>query len=516
MIEDAQKAADDAAEAAKNAQADATNANKELTNIKSDNLISPIEKTALKQQQADIRSEYGEISSNAARYAVSTTAYKSAYDLANAALTKYTASSPEYITVGSDYANISAYYDARKTILDAIAAAAKKAADDATNKANQAVEDAARAGHYYLDLDNDSGQVACDADGNVTGGYPTTNAKVWYGTEVDTGWSFKGTFSGCTGSVGASSGAVTVTAVSKDDASVTITATKSGKPELSAVFTIVKVKSGRDGEDGANGTSVTVKSTSVTYAVSTSGTTAPASGWSATIPSVPVGQYLWSKTVVTYSDGKSTTTHSCSYQGKNGANGTSVTVTAQSTKYAVNTTGNQPADSAFTATSIPSLSPGQYLWSKTEVTYSNGVTTKTYAVSRIGSDGADGTPGAAGANGKTSYVHFAYAKSADGNTGFSTTYFSGALYVGTCTDFNTADPTSYTAYTWARLKGEDGAPGNGIKKHRRDLSGKHIGHHTAHGYVERFYPFRGCQSVPLDAHGYNLHGQYHIYIVQRG
>lgn len=463
MIEDAQKAADDAAEAAKNAQADATNANKELTNIKSDNLISPIEKTALKQQQADIRSEYGEITANAARYAVSTTAYKSAYDLANAALTKYTASSPEYITVGSDYANISAYYDARKTILNAIAAAAKKAADDATNKANQAVEDAARAGHYYLDLDNDSGQVACDADGNVTGGYPTTNAKVWYGTEVDTGWSFKGTFSGCTGSVGASSGAMTVTAVSKDDASVTITATKSGKPELSAVFTIVKVKSGRDGEDGANGTSVTVKSTSVTYAVSTSGTTAPASGWSATIPSVPVGQYLWSKTVVTYSDGKSTTTHSCSYQGKNGANGTSVTVTAQSTKYAVNMTGNQPADSAFTATSIPSLSPGQYLWSKTEVTYSNGVTTKTYAVSRIGSDGADGTPGAAGANGKTSYVHFAYAKSADGNTGFSTTYFSGALYVGTCTDFNTADPTSYTAYTWARLKGEDGAPGNGIK-----------------------------------------------------
>lgn len=463
MIEDAQKAADDAAEAAKNAQADATNANNELANIKSDNLISPIEKTALKQQQADIRSEYGEIAANAARYAVSTTAYKSAYDLANAALTKYTASSPEYITVGSEYANISAYYDARKTILDAIAAAAKKAADDATNKANQAVEDAARAGHYYLDLDNDSGQVACDADGNVTGGYPTTNAKVWYGTEVDTGWSFKGTFSGCTGSVGASSGAVTVTAVSKDDASVTITATKSGKPELSAVFTIVKVKSGRDGEDGANGTSVTVKSTSVTYAVSTSGTTAPASGWSATIPSVPVGQYLWSKTVVTYSDGKSTTTHSCSYQGKNGANGTSVTVTAQSTKYAVNTTGNQPADSAFTATSIPSLSPGQYLWSKTEVTYSNGVTTKTYAVSRIGSDGANGTPGAAGANGKTSYVHFAYAKSADGNTGFSTTYFSGALYVGTCTDFNTADPTSYTAYTWARLKGEDGAPGNGIK-----------------------------------------------------
>ena len=207
---------------------------------------------------------------------------------------------------------------------------------------------------------------------------------------------------------------------------------------------------------------MTVKSTSVTYAASTSGTTAPTSGWSGTIPSVPFGQYLWSKTEVTYSDGKSTTTHSCSYQGKNGANGangTSVTITAQSTKYAVSTTGSQPDDSAFTGTSIPSLSPGQYLWSKTEVTYSNGVTTKAYAVSRIGSDGADGTPGATGANGNTSYVHFAYANSADGKTGFSTTYFSGALYVGTCTDFNTADPTSYTAYTWARLKGDAGAKG---------------------------------------------------------
>ena len=229
MIEDAQKAADDAAEAAKNAQADATNANKELANIKSDNLISPIEKTALKQQQADIRSEYGEITANAARYAVSTTAYKSAYDLANAALTKYTASSPEYITVGSDYANISAYYDARKTILDAIAAGAKKAADDATNKANQAVEDAARAGHYYLDLDNDGGPVSCDASGNVTGGFPSSKATVYYGTEPDTGWAFTGAFSGCSGSVNSSTGQITVTGVSADTGTVTVTAKKSGK-----------------------------------------------------------------------------------------------------------------------------------------------------------------------------------------------------------------------------------------------------------------------------------------------
>ena len=300
MIEDAQKAADDAAEAAKNAQADATNANKELANIKSDNLISPIEKTALKQQQADIRSEYGEITANASRYAVSTTAYKSAYDLANAALTKYTASSPEYITVGSDYANISAYYDARKTILDAIAAAAKKAADDATNKANQAVEDAARAGHYYLDLDNDGGPVSCDASGNVTGGFPSSKATVYYGTEPDTGWAFTGAFSGCSGSVNSSTGQITVTGVSADTGTVTVTAKKSGKTDLSAVFSVYKVKAGADGADGTNG--VGIKSITNKYAVSASNTTAPTS-WSDTVPTMTTtNRYLWNYEIVTYTN----------------------------------------------------------------------------------------------------------------------------------------------------------------------------------------------------------------------
>ena len=383
MIEDAQKAADDAAEAAKKAQTDATNANKELTNIKSDNLISPIEKTALKQQQADIRSEYGEITANAARYSVSTTAYKAAYDKASAALTKYTASSPEYITVGSDYANISAYYAARKTILDAIAAAAKKAADDALNKANQAVEDAARAGHYLLDFDNDSGQVVCDADGNVTGGYPTTNAMVWYGTNPDTGWSFKGAFSGCTGSVNASSGAVAVTGVSKDDASVTITATKSGKPELSAVFTIVKVRSGRDGEDGTNG--VGIKSITNKYAVSASNTTAPTS-WSDTVPTMTTtNRYLWNYEIVTYTNGTTNETKkrvigvygdkgntgATGSPGKDGADGVGIKSITKYYLASSASSGVTTSTSGWTTSVQATSSSKKYLWNYEVVTYTN-------------------------------------------------------------------------------------------------------------------------------------------------
>lgn len=75
------------------------------------------------------------------------------------------------------------------------------------------------------------------------------------------------------------------------------------------------------GTNGQNGTSVTVKSTSVTYQVGTSGTKKPTGTWSADIPSVGNGQYLWTKTVVTYSDSKSTEAYSASYKGTNGTNG---------------------------------------------------------------------------------------------------------------------------------------------------------------------------------------------------
>lgn len=139
-VEAAQQAASDAQEAATAAQSDATEAKTELNQINSDSVISPVEKTALKQQQADIQAEYNEIIADAGRYSISTTAYKNAYTSANNALTKYTATSPTYITVGSDYANIAAYYDARQTILNSIAAAAKKASDDAMQAAEDEAE----------------------------------------------------------------------------------------------------------------------------------------------------------------------------------------------------------------------------------------------------------------------------------------------------------------------------------------------------------------------------------------
>lgn len=143
------------------------------------------------------------------------------------------------------------------------------------------------------------------------------------------------------------------------------------------------------GTNGQNGTSVTVKSTSVTYQASTSGTTTPSGEWLTSVPSVPAGQFLWTKTVVTYSDGKSTNAYSVSRQGTNGQNGTSVTITNTSTTYQVGTSGTTPPSGSW-STEMPQTNPGQYLWTKTTVTYSDGKSTTSYSVSRNGINGQNG------------------------------------------------------------------------------------------------------------------------------
>lgn len=75
-----------------------------------------------------------------------------------------------------------------------------------------------------------------------------------------------------------------------------------------------------------------------------------------------------------------------------------------------------------------------------------------------GAQGTQGIPGTNGADGKTSYLHIKYSN--DGGKTF--TLNSGETvgdYIGQCTDFNRADPTTVGAYTWSKIKGETGAKG---------------------------------------------------------
>lgn len=149
------------------------------------------------------------------------------------------------------------------------------------------------------------------------------------------------------------------------------------------------------GQTGQNGTSVTVSLTSVTYQIGASGTNKPTGEWSATVPNVPNGQFLWTKTVVKYSDGKSTEAYSVSYKGTNGtngSNGTSVTVSSTSVTYQTGTSGTTPPTGTWSPT-VPNVANGQYLWTKTVVKYSDGKSTESYSVSYKGTNGTNGKDG---------------------------------------------------------------------------------------------------------------------------
>lgn len=88
-----------------------------------------------------------------------------------------------------------------------------------------------------------------------------------------------------------------------------------------------------------------------------------------------------------------------------------------------------------------------------------------------GEDGADGTPGENGANGETSYLHIAYATSADGKTGFSTTNAVDKTYIGQYVDFTKADSANPAKYHWSKFQGPKGDKGDPGEQGLRGLQG---------------------------------------------
>ena len=64
---------------------------------------------------------------------------------------------------------------------------------------------------------------------------------------------------------------------------------------------------------------------------------------------------------------------------------------------------------------------------------------------------SDGLPGKPGADGRTPYFHRAWANSADGRDGFSTTDSTNKRYLGTLTDFTESDSQDPARYKWTAL-----------------------------------------------------------------
>ncbi|NQI36241.1 hypothetical protein HO606_05280 [Streptococcus suis] len=320
----------------------------------------------------------------------------------------------------------------------------------------------------------------------------------------------------------------------------------------------IKGEKGDPGQRGADGLpgrdGVGIRSTTVTYASSTNGATAPTTGWTAAVPTVAPGNYLWTKTVWAYTDGNTETGYTVSRIGRDGNTGRDgiagkdgVGIHSTTITYGKSTSGTiQPT--SWTS-QVPSVPNGQFLWTKTVWAYTDNTSETGYSVAKMGETGPKGAqgipglsyhlfttnyqynqtsisqystpgytgtwvvnedtglvkigdtvsmsvyhtkklglvyilatvkaiasdrslttvskglidkgeqgiPGEKGADGRTQYTHIAYADNATGG-GFSQTDQTKA-YIGMYQDFTAINSTNPTSYRWSKWKGSDGAQG---------------------------------------------------------
>jgi phage minor structural protein len=235
-------------------------------------------------------------------------------------------------------------------------------------------------------------------------------------------------------------------------------------------WTRILGESGQDGKDGVAGKDgVGIKTTTVTYALSDSGTTAPTSGWTATVPTLIKGKYLWTKSVWTYTDASTETGYSVTYVAKDGNNGSDglpgkdgVGIKSTTITYAVSSSGTTAPSSGW-VTNPPAATAGQFMWTRTVWTYTDNSTETGYSVGKIGNNGSQGPAGNGIAS--TAITYQASASGTNAPTGtWSTTIpnVPAGQFLWTRTVTTYTNNTNSTAYTVAKM-GSDGKPGsNGV------------------------------------------------------
>ena len=149
-----------------------------------------------------------------------------------------------------------------------------------------------------------------------------------------------------------------------------------------------KGETGAKGEKGEDG--LGIESTEITYVGSTSGTNIPQSGWKTSIPSVSAGSYLWTQTIITYTDGTKTKAYSVAKMGNTGATGpkgdkgdtgkNGLGIASSSVDYQAWSNGTS-IPSGNWSTSVPKATADKpYIWSRTTITYTDGSKKYSYAI----------------------------------------------------------------------------------------------------------------------------------------
>lgn len=413
-----------------------------------------------------------------------------------------------------------------------------KYTDDET--ANKALEEARKSRAMIINLDNDYQAITTDYKGEYTS-FPEchTTAQVLYGhTDISNDCTYNvQKSSGVVGSWNNSTHTYTVTALTTDVGWVDITANYLNTYSVTKRFDIAKLKGGIPGETGAKGdkgetgaSGRSITSSETTYQASNSGTVAPTGTWSKTPPNVAENQYLWTRTIYTYSDKTTSTTYSIGKmgaKGEQGAKGETGATGPQGEKGATGPQGPQgeqgiqgpqgekgekgdqgpqglqgiqgpkgeqgiqgpkgaSGDTTYfhikyssvakpTTASQMTETPSTYIGTYVDFTEADSSDPSKYTWARFqGLQGEKGTQGIAGTNGidgKTSYLHIKYSN--DGGKTFTSN--SGETvgdYIGTCTDYNLNDPTTVASYTWAKIKGEQGIQGAKGDKGEQGVAGK--------------------------------------------
>ena len=278
-----------------------------------------------------------------------------------------------------------------------------------TEKLKSMDNNIAEAKNMTMQLTNDYQSITTDADGNITGTFPTvtTTAQVMYGTnDVTNDCTYTITKSNnVTGSWNDSTHTYTVTGLSADNGWVDIKATYLRALSITKRFTVAKLKAGKNGINGLDG--------------------------------------LQGEKGEQGIPGK---------DGKDGING----IDGKTSYFHIKYSSVASPTSSSQMTEIPSTYIGTYVDYKPN----DSTDPKKYTWSKFeGTDGKDGIAGTNGTDGKTYYLHIAYANSADGRTGFSVSDGTNKLYIGQYTDTVKEDSTDPKKYTWSKIKGEPGADG---------------------------------------------------------
>lgn len=145
---------------------------------------------------------------------------------------------------------------------------------------------------------------------------------------------------------------------------------------------------------GKGATGIGVKSVSEQYYLSTSYSTTTGGSWSTTVPAWKDGKYIWTRSIITYTDNSYTETNPVCVTGGKGPSGNDGKgVKAVDVLYYLSTSSSSLVGGSWSSTS-PTWQNGKYLWSKTKVTYTDNSTWESDPVCITGSQGQTGLPGA--------------------------------------------------------------------------------------------------------------------------